>query len=99
LGQIGATSGVGRSTWPRRGQSGSRRTADEASFLDLLATEMELAPIDLVDRAALRRRDVEREPFDDSQDRKAFHSRLMPPGWREDLPEGYRAGGLFTLAG
>lgn len=99
MAEIAATSQVGRSTWPRRGQGSYRRTADDNTFLDALAAELELAPIVLADRNFVRREPAERKPLDDRKDRQAFHTRLMPPGWRDEVPANYEAGSLFTLAG
>lgn len=100
--QIAASPRVGRGAWPRRGQR--RFTSDdegeERAFLLALARELELAPIDLVDAGRVRSETPEPRVVDDSADRAAFHSQLMPPGFSvRSFAGGYAPGALFSLVG
>ena len=73
-----------QAAWPRRGQQlfTAPGAGSEVSFLRVLAAEMDVEPIDLVDAVAIRREPNPESPIDDAADRAAFHSRLMPPDWR-----------------
>ena len=74
--------------------------ASEGSFLVALARELDLAPIDLLDAGHVRAAPPGRAPGDDSADRAAFHTQLMPPGFSvRSFANGYAPGALFQLVG
>jgi hypothetical protein len=102
LHEVTATRRVTRKTWPRPGRP--QADADGPSgvlFLEALARELELEPIDLIDAGRIRaEQPTPAAPFDDSADRNAFHSQLMPPGFSvRSFAEGYAPGKLFSLVG
>lgn len=103
LRQIAATPAVQRGSWPLRGHrsfSGDDESHADESFLNVLARELELAPIDLIDAGHVRSMPISTPDPDDFADRAAFHSRLMPAGFSiRSFANGYAPGALFSLAG
>jgi hypothetical protein len=102
LQQVAATPRIIRTRWPRRGQDAAAldNQASESAFLFALARELDVHPIDLLDAGRIREDPLASPAPDDSADRAAFHSQLMPPGFSiRSFANGYAPGKLFSLVG